>query len=88
MYVGLENAQDLPAASTFCNQCGVVCPVKIPLPDLQRKLREQAFSQRLRPWYEHVALRAWVWIAQRPSLSATGTRLAARMLKTMGGRRA
>ena len=41
MYVGLENAQDLPQASTFCNQCGVVCPVKIPLPDLQRKLREQ-----------------------------------------------
>ena len=33
------------AASTMCNQCGVVCPVKIPLPDLQRKLREQAFER-------------------------------------------
>ena len=39
MYVGLEKAQELPAASTLCNQCGVVCPVMIPLPDLQRKLR-------------------------------------------------
>src|SRR5260370_13352648 len=29
MYVGLENALDLPQASTLCNQCGVVCPVKI-----------------------------------------------------------
>jgi L-lactate dehydrogenase complex protein LldF len=29
-YIGLENAPDLPNASTFCNQCGVVCPVKIP----------------------------------------------------------
>ena len=47
MYVGLEKAQDLPAASTMCNQCGVVCPVKIPLPDLQRKLREQAFERGL-----------------------------------------
>ncbi len=28
MYVGLEKAQDLPAASTMCNQCGVVCPVQ------------------------------------------------------------
>ena len=46
MYVGLENAKDLPSASTFCNQCGVVCPVKIPLPDLQRKLREQCVRAR------------------------------------------
>ena len=52
MYVGLAKAQDLPAASTLCNQCGVVCPVKIPLPDLQRKLREHAFEGGLRPWYE------------------------------------
>jgi L-lactate dehydrogenase complex protein LldF len=49
-YVGLENALDLPQASTLCNQCGVVCPVKIPLPDLLRKLREQQFARRLRPW--------------------------------------
>ena len=60
MYVGLEKAQDLPAASTLCNQCGVVCPVKIPLPDLQRKLREQAFETGLRPWYERTAPRAVV----------------------------
>jgi len=43
MYIGLENALDLPQASTMCDQCGVVCPVRIPLPDLQRKLREQEF---------------------------------------------
>jgi L-lactate dehydrogenase complex protein LldF len=28
-YVGIENALDLPNAATLCNQCGVVCPVKI-----------------------------------------------------------
>ena len=56
MYVGLENALDLPHASTFCNQCGVVCPVKIPLPDLMRKLREQQFERGLRPWYERLGL--------------------------------
>ena len=86
MYVGLENAQDLPAASTFCNQCGVVCPVKIPLPDLQRKLREQAFSKGLRPWYEHLALRAWSWVALRPGLYAEATKHAVRMLHAMAGR--
>src|SRR5436309_4044871 len=68
MYVGIENAPDLPQASTFCNQCGVVCPVKIPLPDLQRKLREQEFARGLRPWTERAALRTWAWFAQRPAL--------------------
>jgi L-lactate dehydrogenase complex protein LldF len=86
MYIGLENAQDLPAASTMCNQCGVVCPVRIPLPDLQRKLREKAFEGGLRPWYERVGLRTWAWVARRPALYALATRMAARTLKTMGGR--
>jgi L-lactate dehydrogenase complex protein LldF len=43
-YIGLENALDLPHAATLCNQCGVVCPVKIPLPELLRKLRERSSS--------------------------------------------
>ncbi len=85
MYVGLDKAQDLPAASTMCNQCGVVCPVKIPLPDLQRKLREQAFERRLRPWYERMGHAAWSWVAQRPAVYALGTRFAVKVLKAMGG---
>jgi L-lactate dehydrogenase complex protein LldF len=85
-YVGLENAADLPFASTLCNQCGVVCPVKIPLPELQRKLREQAVARKLRPWSERFGLRAWAWFALRPRLYALGTRLAARLLGAMGGR--
>jgi L-lactate dehydrogenase complex protein LldF len=86
MYVGLEKAQDLPAASTLCNQCGVVCPVKIPLPDLQRKLREQAFERGLRPWYERAGLKLWTWVACHPSLYALGTKIGARMLKAWGGK--
>jgi L-lactate dehydrogenase complex protein LldF len=86
MYAGLENAQDLPAASTLCNQCGVVCPVRIPLPDLQRKLREQAFERGLRPWYERTGLRAWSFVAQRPALYSLATRIGVRVLKAMGGR--
>ncbi len=86
MYVGLENAQDLPAASTMCNQCGVVCPVMIPLPDLQRKLREQAFERGLRPWYERMSFKAWAWVAARPALYAFASKIGARVLKWMGGR--
>jgi L-lactate dehydrogenase complex protein LldF len=86
MYVGLDKAQDLPAASTLCNQCGVVCPVRIPLPDLQRKLREKAFETKLRPWSERAGLALWAWVAQRPALYALGTKVAVRMMKSLGGR--
>src|SRR5438477_8062448 len=85
MYVGLDKAQDLPAASTLCNQCGVVCPVKIPLPDLQRKLREQAFASGLRPWTERTGLAIWSWVAQRPALYAPATRIGVRVMKSWGG---
>jgi L-lactate dehydrogenase complex protein LldF len=87
MYVGLENALDLPAASTFCNQCGVVCPVRIPLPDLQRKLREKTFERRLRPWHERAGLKAWAWLAQRPALYRVASRVGVRLLRALGGRK-
>jgi L-lactate dehydrogenase complex protein LldF len=87
MYVGLANALDLPFASTMCNQCGVVCPVEIPLPDLQRKLREKEFERDLRPWYERGGLRAWGWLARHPRLYRVATALAARALRTLADRR-
>ena len=87
MYVGLENAKDLPSASTMCNQCGVVCPVKIPLPDLQRKLREKAFERGLPSWSERAGLRAWAWFAKRPSLYGPASRFGVRMLRLLADRR-
>src|SRR5438105_5825535 len=83
MYVGLENALDLPQASTFCNQCGVVCPVKIPLPDLQRKLREEQFTRHLRPWHERAALRVWAWFALRPRLYGLASKIGVRLLRLL-----
>jgi L-lactate dehydrogenase complex protein LldF len=85
--VGLEHALDLPNAATLCNQCGVVCPVKIPLPDLLRKLRERQFERHLKPWGERTALALWGWLAQRPALYGLGVRLAARALAWVGGRK-
>lgn len=86
MYVGLENAVDLPQASTMCNQCGVVCPVRIPLPDLQRKLREKTFERGLRPWYERLGLKSWGWLARRPVLYGICARVSVRLLRLLGDR--
>jgi L-lactate dehydrogenase complex protein LldF len=86
-YTGVENAIDLPHAATLCGQCQVVCPVKIPLPELLRKLREKQFDRGLRPWTERAALAAWGWAARNPSLYRAGSRVAARVLAWMGGDR-
>ena len=80
LFVGLENAIELPHAATHCNQCSVVCPVKIPLPDLMRKLREQQVERRLRPWGERAALRLWAWLAQHPALYALAAKAGVRYL--------
>jgi L-lactate dehydrogenase complex protein LldF len=85
LYAGIDKALDLPHAATLCNQCGVVCPVKIPLPDLLRRLREKQVDAGLRPLAERLALRAWAWVARRPALYALGTRIGVRYLKWLAG---
>ncbi|MGZ5111110.1 MAG: LutB/LldF family L-lactate oxidation iron-sulfur protein [Usitatibacter sp.] len=86
VYIGIENAGDLPNAATFCGECQVVCPVKIPLPDLMRKLRERQFDNDLRPWPERIAIRAWSYAVQRPRLYALLARIGVRVGSWMGGR--
>jgi L-lactate dehydrogenase complex protein LldF len=84
-YVGVENAMDLPQAATLCGECHVVCPVKIPLPDLLRKLREKQFKKGLRPTFEYFAFGVWAFFAKRPTLYRFATKWAARALKLLGG---
>lgn len=84
-FVGLENAGDLPNASTFCGACADVCPVKIPLPDLLRKLREQQVVRGLRAKRERIALRVWTRLAKSPKLYAFVMAVAARALRKLGG---
>ena len=80
LYTGIENALDLPHASTGCRQCSNVCPVRIPLPELMHGLRQEQQRRGLRPWGERLGLRAWAWIAGRPALYRALTRFAARYL--------
>ena len=39
---GLDQCGDLPHASTLCNACVAVCPVKIPIADILVRLRQEA----------------------------------------------
>ncbi len=85
-YVGIENAGDLPNAATFCGECQVVCPVKIPLPDLMRKWRERQFDMKLRPFGERFAISVWSFFVARPALYAFASRIGARIAALMGGK--
>lgn len=83
---GMENAPDLPNASTLCGACTVVCPVKIPLPDLLRKLREKQMEIGMKSRQETFMLRAWAWLALHPKIYAMTTSIAVRFMKLLGGR--
>ena len=85
VYEGIENALDLPQAATLCGACEVACPVKIPLPELLRKLRERQMAAGLRPWRERAGFRLWAFAARRPRLYALATGIGVRALKLMGG---
>lgn len=67
-YVGIENALDLPHASTLCGACQAVCPVGIPLTELLRALRNKQFDRNLRPSSETIGLKTWGWLAKNPTL--------------------
>ncbi|HJV83465.1 LutB/LldF family L-lactate oxidation iron-sulfur protein [Noviherbaspirillum sp.] len=84
-YAGIENALDLPQASTLCGECHVVCPVKIPLPDLLRKLREKQVDEHLRPGSERLGLMIWAFVAKRPALYRLATRIGVRLMRFMAG---
>jgi L-lactate dehydrogenase complex protein LldF len=83
---GLDAAYDLPNACTLNGRCASVCPVKIPLPDLLRKLRHQQFEQAITPRRQRAALALWRHAATRPRLYHALERVAARLLARLGGR--
>ena len=72
--VGVEEASNLPNASTFCGRCESVCPVRIPLPKLMRHWREREFERHLTPRAVRRNLGLWAWFAKRPGLYRLATR--------------
>ncbi len=87
MLAGVEEAGNLPNASTFCGKCESVCPVKIPLPNLMRHWREREFERHLSPPVLRRNLALWAYVARRPALYRLATRLAAGALGLLGRKR-
>ncbi len=73
--LGLETTTHLPQASSLCGACGEVCPVKIPLPELLIEHRRRAVARGLTAPGERASMGAFAFLAQRPSLWDSSTKL-------------
>ena len=72
-------------ASSLCGACEEVCPVKIPIPGLLRRLRDEAGSEDptspvpghgcRRSLAERLAWRGWAYLNTHPRLNAAVTAL-------------
>jgi L-lactate dehydrogenase complex protein LldF len=82
-----DQAHLLPTASTFCGKCESVCPMKIPLTGMMRHWRERAFERHLAPATTRYGIRGWGFVARRPGLYRSVSRLAAWGLGVMGRKR-
>ena len=85
--IGIEHAAPLPEASSLCGRCEQVCPVRIPIPNMLRAWREEAFERRLHGNRARWALKAWAALATRPALYRLATGFGMRMLAMLGGKR-
>ncbi len=82
--IGVDQAGQLPNASTFCGRCEEVCPVRIPLPRMMRSWREREFERHLSPATVRGGLAFWAFFAKRPRLYGLATSMAARLLALIG----
>jgi len=87
LFVGLDTTRDLPNACTLNGHCAEVCPVKIPLPDLLRRLRKRQFDAKLAPPAVRWGIGLWAQLARRPALYRFVTGAAIRLLSVFGRRR-
>ena len=96
--VGLDEGRHLPTASSLCGACGEVCPVKIPIPDLLVRLRQESVDgDKLHPakvrghgakrsGVEAMIWKGWSWMHAKPGLYRLGTSLGARFRKLQPGK--
>ncbi|WP_372956634.1 LutB/LldF family L-lactate oxidation iron-sulfur protein [Marinobacter sp.] len=89
--IGLDEGRHLPSASSLCGACGEVCPVRIPIPDLLVRLRQESVDgDHLHPavvsghgakreWKESLAWQTWRLIHGHPAAYRLGTAMASRL---------
>ena len=79
LYDGMEANHHLPHASSLCGACQAACPVKIRIPEMLLKLREQLQESSTHGgWFERLGYRLWAQSMRSPRLYRLSTWLATR----------
>jgi L-lactate dehydrogenase complex protein LldF len=65
---GIEQAADLPGASSLCGACREVCPIRLDIPRMLLALRRTAVERTPQPIALRFGLKAFARIASRPSV--------------------
>ena len=82
---GLEKRADFPSASSLCNACVEVCPVKIPIAEILVYMRGQAAARAGRGTVKGAVLESLIWRLWRISHANPGLyRLIGAMATTFG----
>ena len=73
---GMERAHTLLDGTTLCGACADVCPVKVPLPRLLRRLREQRVEMGFTSASERLGMVGFGLAARSPALFEFGQKMA------------
>ncbi|MGD2097149.1 MAG: LutB/LldF family L-lactate oxidation iron-sulfur protein [Desulfobacterales bacterium] len=86
---GLKKAGELTMASSLCEACAEVCPVKIPIPQLLRRLRTESYTSESlatvkdggykKNLLETIGWKGWELMNTHPRLQAIGHKLIGRL---------
>ena len=87
LFNGLAENYDLPNACTLNGRCQSVCPVKIPLTELIRNLRNEQVKAGLMPASQKRAMAAWGWVAQHPGLYRALEGFGSKLMRLRAGRK-
>ena len=89
---GLKKAGTLTTASSLCEACAEVCPVKIPLPQLLRRLRNESYSSDAfstikdsgykKNLVETIGWKGWEMMNTHPRIHAAGQKI----MSTLGSK--
>jgi L-lactate dehydrogenase complex protein LldF len=86
---GLKKAGDLATASSLCEACAEVCPVKIPIPQLLRRLRNESYASESlatvkdggykKNLIETIGWKGWEIINTHSRINALGNKIMSRL---------
>ena len=86
---GLKKAGELATASSLCEACAEVCPVKIPIPQLLRRLRNESYANDSfgtvkdggykKNLMETIGWKGWEIVNTHPQINAIGNKIMSRL---------